>query len=72
MSTNEKNIKVHDVVQVDPEVDRFGGCLVIVTELKAFGVQGFVEVPAEGRAFIRLKWDQIERIGQAVWAPDAD
>jgi len=65
------DIEVGDVVQIDPEHDprRFGGCFLVVTELKSFGVQGYVtSCPNDGgQAFYRVAFDKIVRIGPAEW-----
>lgn len=67
MTTNE--IKVGDIVQVNPEQETFGACLVVVTELKSFGIQGYVQnAGQEGQAYIRLKHEDFEPTGgKAVW-----
>lgn len=67
------NIKVGDVVQIDPEHDEvFGGCFLLVTELKTWGVMGYVRVPGHGdkggEAYYRVPFEQIARIGAAEWA----
>jgi hypothetical protein len=73
-----KLVKKGSVCQVNPETDSaFVGCLVIVTEVKPFGVQGFVQIPqgfdefgeqiGGGKAYIRLNWKDIEYVGEAVW-----
>jgi len=55
------------VVQVNENGDKdWVGCLVQVSEVKGWGVQGWVQIPPSGQAFIRLKWDEIDYIGQAV------
>lgn len=69
----ERQYAVHDVVQINPEVDGFGGCLILVTEVRTWGVQGFVQVPCGGQAHYRAKFDQIEHTGgRAVWAPPVE
>lgn len=80
----EHPLAVNDVVQIAPEAsDWAGGCFAIVTEVKSWGMQGFVQVPpmkrnepegeqTGGRAFIRLKSDQFVRIGRAEWSDRAD
>ncbi len=62
-------VEVHDIVQVEPNLEMFGGCLVVVTELKEFGIQGYVQSAGiEGQQYIRLKTDQFEPTGgKAVW-----
>lgn len=58
-----------DLVQVNPEKEVFGGCIVVVTEIKSWGVQGYVQsAGVEGQQYIRLKFEDIEPTGgKAVW-----
>jgi hypothetical protein len=62
-------IKVGDIVQVNPEKEMFGACLVVVTEVKSWGIQGYVQsAGVDGQQFVRLKNDDFETTnGQAVW-----
>ena len=62
-------IEVGSIVQVNPEVEVFGACMVVVTELKPWGVQGYVQsAGVPGQQYIPLKTDQIEPTGgKAVW-----
>lgn len=56
------------VLQIAPEhSETFGACFLQVTEVKPWGVQGFVRVPGGGNAFVRVKWEHLEVIGMAVW-----
>lgn len=72
----DRRIKVGSVVQLNEHAssDCMVGCLMIVTEVGAWGVQGFVSVmqgmdkPAP-RAYFRPKWDAIEYVGTAVLMP---
>jgi hypothetical protein len=65
--------QVGDVVQIDPDHDTaFGGCLLTVTEVKSWGVQGFVRVPGRpnaGNAYYRVPFGKIARIGWAEYVP---
>lgn len=62
-----------DVVQVSPSYKGgWGGCFVLVTDPKSWGVQGFVQIPCGGQAYIRLPNEVIHLIGRAEWAPAAD
>lgn len=62
-----ENIKVNSVVQINENGgDGWIGCLVQVSEVKSWGVQGYVQIPKGGSAYIRLNWNQIEYIGQAI------
>lgn len=73
------DVQVGDVVQIEPneETDWFGGCLMTVTEVKIWGVQGFVAMPVErgqppAKAYYRVKHGQYARIGQAEWAREEE
>jgi hypothetical protein len=64
-----QNLKVNDIVQVSPDKEIFGGCMVVVTELKSFGIQGYVQsAGVEGQAYIRLAFCDFEPTGgRAIW-----
>ncbi len=62
-----------DVLQLKPE-HKFGGMLIVVTEPKSWGCQGYLmsaydfdAVKFKGRAFIRPKFEDMEYVGQLVW-----
>ena len=65
----QEEIKVGDIVQVSPDKEMFGACMVVVTELKSFGIQGYVQsAGVNGQQYIRLKFDEFESTGgKAVW-----
>lgn len=63
-----------DVVQLAPTVGNpmFAGCMMVVTEPKAFGAQGYVQALGThgqpgGQAYYRAKWEEMEVVGRAVW-----
>lgn len=63
-------ISVGDVVQIDPAHDEiFGGTFLTVTEVKSWGVQGYVKSlePGVMLAYYRVKFDKIVKIGKAEW-----
>ena len=65
---NFESVAVDDVVQIDPAHDDiFGGCFLLVTEKKSWGVQGFVHIPGGGDAYYRCPFDCLEYIGPAAW-----
>jgi len=65
----DSRIIENSVVQVNENGDiDWVGCLVQVSEVKSFGVQGWVQVPKSGKTFIRIKFSEIDYIGQAVMA----
>jgi hypothetical protein len=65
----EHMTKVGDIVQVDPLFEMFGACMVVVTEVKDWGIQGYVQsANVEGQQYIRLKTKEFEPTGGvAVW-----
>jgi len=62
-------IAIGDIVQVTPDKEMFGACMVVVTELKSFGIQGYVQsAGVPGQQYIRLKFDEYEHTGgKAIW-----
>lgn len=65
-----------DIVQLHPEKCRnpmFAACLMVVTELKSWGAQGYVQGLGEngkqvGQAYYRATWEEMERTGgKAPW-----
>jgi len=62
------------VVQLSPNVGNpmFAGCMMIISEPKSFGAQGYVQAFGKngkpgGQAYYRATWDEMEYVGQAVW-----
>lgn len=67
----EDDISPGDVVQLDPEHhthhDGFwAGQLLIVTDVKSWGIQGYARVP-EGEAHYRAEHGTYLRVGAANW-----
>jgi hypothetical protein len=60
---------VGQIVQVKPELEMFGACMVVVTEQKSWGIQGYVQsAGVPGQQYIRLKHEDFELTGgKAVW-----
>lgn len=60
----EQTYRVGEIVQVDPSVENFGGCMVAVTEPKPWGIQGYVQsAGVPGQQYVRLKHSDIARTG---------
>lgn len=66
-------LKAGDVVQINPAHDRdgFACCLLMVTEVKQWGVMGFVHIPGRdgGDAYYRVAFEHVESVGVAPWIP---
>lgn len=67
-------LEVGDVVQIAPCCGNpmFRCCFLTVSELKPWGVQGYVQALGEGgkiggQAYMRIKWEEFEFSGKAVW-----
>jgi hypothetical protein len=60
-----------DIVQVLPGRN-WGGCLVIVTEVRSWGVQGFTPMPPHGgQAYVRIVMSDFEHTGgKVIFAPE--
>lgn len=65
-----------DVVQLDPEQianKAFAGCMLVVTEPKEWGCQGYVQALGDGRdvrgghAYLRVRWHEMAYVGRAAW-----
>lgn len=66
-----RELKAGEIMQIDPEAHRgadwFGACLMVVTEPKSFGAQGYVKnAGSAGLAFIRVDFADMEPTGGAV------
>lgn len=73
---NYENVKAGVIVQLDPEKTKnkmFSACLMVVTEVKGWGVQGYVQSLGEngemgGQAYYRAEWGTfLPTGGQAPW-----
>lgn len=66
-----ENVQPGDVVQINPDHDlKFGGCFMLVEEVAPWGFQGFVQIPARGKAYYRVPRESCIYIGQAEWMPE--
>lgn len=73
----KRDLELGDIVQLNPDHGKFPGFLVVVTEVKSWGCQGylmsaydFVACKFLGRAFVRPRFEDFEYVGKIVW--DAD
>lgn len=63
-----RDLQAGDVVQIDPKHHKaFGGCLMIVSEPKSWGAQGYVRVPGMGNVYFRCEFEHMEYVGPATW-----
>ena len=70
-----ENVVVGDVVQINPDSDEvFGGCFLIVEEVKPWGFQGYCDMPGHDRGIFhyRVKREDCSRVGAAFWTDKDD
>lgn len=66
-------LKRGSIIQANENAGDWCGTVLIVDEVKSWGVQAFANIPMNGDAYIRLKPDQYEVLGgQAVLMPKED
>lgn len=59
------------IIQANENAGEWCGCVLIVDEVKDWGVQAFMHIPMRGDAYIRLKYDQFDDLGAvAVLMPE--
>lgn len=71
-------LEVGDVVQLAPDTTKnqmLAACMMVVTKPKVFGAMGYIQMGGKdgeigGQAYIRLKWEEIELVGKAVWVAE--
>lgn len=59
-----RSVSVDDIIQITDETSEAFECLVIVTEVKSFGVQGYMQIPRSGQAYLRIKWEHFVVVGR--------
>lgn len=71
-----RELEIGDVVQLGPNVANpmFAYCMMVVTEPKKWGAQGFVQSLGNdgkpgGKAYYRVEFEEMEFIGRAEWIP---
>ena len=70
----ERELQIGDLVQINP-THPYGGALLAITEPKSWGAQGYLIseyvleglVRFKGRAFLRVKWEDVEYVGKLEW-----
>ncbi len=71
---NKRELEIGDICQIRPDYEKFGGMLLVVTEPKPFGAMGYLmsmvnfdAVKYKDRAFLRVKFEDMEYIGKMHW-----
>lgn len=66
----EKLLQVGDIIQIKPP-HAWAYCILMVSEVKSFGCQAYIEIPDKGQAYIRLNKNEYIKVGRAEYVPDA-
>ena len=63
-----EKVKKNDVIQINEKFKGTGwiGCLMIVDEVKSWGVRAYLHVPMQGDAYLRIKHGEYDVIGKAA------
>ena len=59
------NFNVGDIIQITDSNDKWFPCLLIVSEVKSWGVQAYITVPYKGSAYYRIEFGKFELVGVA-------
>lgn len=62
---------VGDIVQISPGHD-WAGVLLVVEEIRSWGVLGYCAVPTKGLAYVRVEFKHITPVGRAAWLHEGD
>jgi len=69
----EEQLVPGDIVQITDPFHPWFSCLLIVTEVKSWGIQGYVSIPMsnDGKipassAFNRLNYERITKVGHTI------
>jgi len=60
-----QSFKRGDVIQITDSNDKWYGVILIVSEVKSWGVQGYVTMPLQGDAYYRIDFGKFELVGVA-------
>lgn len=73
MPETQNNLEVGSIIQANENANDWCGCVLIVDEVKPWGIQAFLHIPMQGDAYIRLRHDQFDVLGgKAVLMPRDD
>jgi len=60
----------NDLVQIIDENHGWFPCILVVSEVKSFGVQAYVTLPNQGDAYIRLNRQDYKKVGESLVVHD--
>ena len=60
-------VQKYDIVQITDIENEWFTALLIVDEVKSWGIQGYVFIPKGGRAFYRIANGKFEKVGTSLF-----
>ncbi len=71
----QQELRKGQLMQLNPATVKnpmFAACIMVVTEPKTFGAQGYVQGFGDdsnpgGQAYYRASWEEMEPVGHAEW-----
>ena len=71
----QQNLVPGQLMQLNPKTVKnkmFAACIMVVTEPKSFGAQGYVQGLGEngepgGQAYYRATWEEMDLVGSVKW-----
>ena len=61
-----EQIERGDIIQITDEGDGWYPCLLVVDEVKLWGVQAYLSIPNKGDAYYRIENGKFRVVGKAV------
>lgn len=66
-----EELKEGDIIQITDETNKWFPCLLIVSEVKSWGVQAYITIPKNdgtplGNAYYRIENGKFEKVGSAL------
>lgn len=62
-----KRVEVNDIIQLTESVtEGWVACLLIVSEVRSWGVLAYTKMPMQGDAYLRVSWENFEIVGRAL------
>lgn len=64
---NSKEVKPNDIIQLTENAhEDWVACLMVVSEVKSWGVLAYTKIPCKGDAYLRVPFEQFEIAGHAI------
>lgn len=62
-----RDVKPHDIIQLTENAQQeWVGCVMVVSEVRGWGVLAYTKIPLKGDAYLRVPFEQFEIVGRAI------